>query len=81
MRKPKDFPAMLEGMKVWRKFGESETVHGRSPEQRAFDSGVFAASELCRRLTKDEDLSGALHQMTTPCGDYECKTPLAWRDA
>ena len=36
---------------------------GRTDAERRWDSGVFAASELVRRLTRDENLALAIHEL------------------
>lgn len=64
MGKPNE---IIAGMSVWRKFGESADTRSRSPEQRAWDSAILAASEYVRRRTGDEDLSVEIHGLLTPC--------------
>lgn len=41
----------------------TDSRDGRTPVERTWDSGVFAASELVRRLTGDEHLSLAIHEL------------------
>lgn len=36
---------------------------GRTPMECAYDSGVFAASELVRRITGDENLAASILEM------------------
>ena len=36
---------------------------GRTINEECFDSGVFAASEFIRRLTRDENLALAVHEV------------------
>lgn len=57
---------VVKGMKPWcEKINHKATDErdGRTINEACFDSGVFAASELIRRLTGDEELSLAVHEM------------------
>lgn len=36
---------------------------GRTVNEQCFDSGAFAASEMIRRLTGDEELALAIHEV------------------
>ncbi len=61
---------IVQGMKPWcEKINDKGTKKnpsardGRTINEECFDSGVFAASELIRRLTGDEELSLAVHEM------------------
>lgn len=58
MRDPKE---VLKGMRPWQEFGSAVSAQARTAQQRAFDSGVLAASEFIRRITGDESLAGAVH--------------------
>lgn len=64
---------IVAGMKPWwedvqenyvkNKKAKPSNHDGRTAEERTWDSGVFAASELIRRITKDEDLALAMHEL------------------
>ena len=45
------------GMDVWMKDIGTAEVRERSPEQRAWDSGVSACAEFVRRVTGNEQLA------------------------
>lgn len=56
------------GMEPWwinvnRNPSKKPSMDGRTHEEQLWDSGVFAASELVRRLTGDNDLSAAIHEL------------------
>jgi hypothetical protein len=53
------WPAWYKAMQEKRRTSRD----GRTGREQDFDSGVFAASELVRRLTKDEDLALAIHSV------------------
>lgn len=58
---------IVAGMEPWwRDIGAKKrkpSRDGRTAEQCDFDSGVFAASELIRRYTSNEELSLAMHEL------------------
>lgn len=58
---------LLPAMKVWRNYGACKSPDERTPEQRAWDSAILAASEYLRRVTDyDEALAFAIHDLLTP---------------
>lgn len=57
---------IVEGMESWTRDINTRTRRqndGRTANEWCFDAGVFAASELVRRLTGDDELSLAIHEM------------------
>lgn len=58
---------VVEGMEPWfrdiNKRGRKPNRDGRTTNEACFDSGVFAASEMIRRLTGDEELALAVHEV------------------
>lgn len=43
--------------------GKKPNRDGRTRNEECFDIGVFAAAEFVRRLTRDEALSGLIHEV------------------
>lgn len=62
----KDPKSVIQTMVPWRDYGDAKTMRSRTNDQRAYDSGILAASEFIRRITGDESLSGAVHMLLTP---------------
>lgn len=55
---------LVSQMKSWSNLKNRRPKNdGRTVQEQCFDSGVFAASELVRRLTGDEELALAVHEM------------------
>jgi hypothetical protein len=58
---------IVAGMKRWvsdiNRKRKTTSHDDRTEAEQCFDSGVFAASELLRRLTGDESLSVAVHEI------------------
>lgn len=55
------------GMALWFDYDVAGEIQARTPEQRAWDRGVFAAAEYVRRATGDEALSIRIFKaMSTP---------------
>lgn len=64
----KDAKHVLAGMEPWldKRGKPVRNVRDRTPEQRAWDSAILAASEFVRRITNyDEELAGAIHCLLT----------------
>ena len=45
------------------KRGRKQNLDGRTTNEECFDAGVFAAAEMIRRLTGDEELALAVHEV------------------
>lgn len=66
---PQQHKAMqiVAGMEPWwsnvNKRPKKPSADGRTREEVLFDSGVFAASELIQRYTRDEQLALAVHEL------------------
>jgi len=58
---------IVEGMSPWfrdiNERGKKSSRDGRTTNEECFDSGVFTAAEMVRRLTGDEDLALAIHEV------------------
>ena len=58
---------IVDGMEPWfrdiNKKRKPDSRDGRTHEEQVFDSGVFAASEFIRRITQDEQLALAVHEV------------------
>jgi hypothetical protein len=70
LRKWVEAKRIVEGMKPWfakinerGKSKKESSIDGRTVNEQCFDSGVFAASEMIRRLTGDEELALAIHEV------------------
>lgn len=61
-----DPKTIKDGMAPWWRYGMALTVKERTPEQRAWDSAILAASEyLRRRMDSDETLALELHDLVS----------------
>ena len=72
-----DTKKIVAGMGPWRRrYGGAISSRKRTNGQRAFDSGVLAASEFVRRITGDETLALQIHAMLTPTDKDSIGLPI-----